>query len=274
MTDTDPRPLTDAELLAWAVILGYREQQYARGNNIILLPYPPCPTCGGDVSGVTTYQRRDQFDSRLTTQPCEHEHAVDEVQMERIYWHIGDMMQLLDTASRWPAGEGWNTERIIADARARVGEPEATEATEPSDPTECSGEAGPCPEHGHHEDSLKQPAEASAPARCCVCGGGQVVYRNYLEQPFCGLCANCECGQNPCVRTGVGDPAVSEAAEVERLRRMVRQLMTVNRATVTRVEALATRIAAGHPVQDNATSLAAAIREAARGGGPLEKAGD
>lgn len=32
---------------------------------------------------------------------------------------------------------------------------------EPSDPAECSGEAGPCPEHGHHEDSLKQPTEAT-----------------------------------------------------------------------------------------------------------------
>jgi hypothetical protein len=47
---------------------------------------------------------------------------------------------------------------------------------------------------------------------CCVCGGGSVVYRNYKEQPFCWPCADCQCAQNPCVRTGVNDPAVTEEA--------------------------------------------------------------
>jgi hypothetical protein len=40
-----------------------------------------------------------------------------------------------------------------------------------------------------------------AAAECCVCGGAPVVYRNFKEQPFCGPCANCECGQDVCVRT-------------------------------------------------------------------------
>ncbi|MFI8360744.1 hypothetical protein ACIGD1_11350 [Streptomyces sp. NPDC085612] len=61
---------------------------------------------------------------------------------------------------------------------------------------------------------------ASTPARtwhpacepCCVCGGGPVTYRNYKEQPFCWPCADCQCAQNPCVRTGINDPAVSEQA--------------------------------------------------------------
>ncbi|GAA1778809.1 MULTISPECIES: hypothetical protein [Actinomycetes] len=44
---------------------------------------------------------------------------------------------------------------------------------------------------------------------CCVCGGGPVVYRNYRDLPFCWPCADCRCAQNPCVRTGVNDPAVS-----------------------------------------------------------------
>jgi len=26
--------------------------------------------------------------------------------------------------------------------------------------------------------------------RCCVCGSAEVVYRNYLEKPFCGPCAD------------------------------------------------------------------------------------
>jgi hypothetical protein len=54
--------------------------------------------------------------------------------------------------------------------------------------------------------------EASAPAEqpvCCVCGGGPVTYRNYRDLPFCWPCADCQCAQNPCVRTGVNDPAVS-----------------------------------------------------------------
>ncbi|MFG2412316.1 hypothetical protein [Streptomyces goshikiensis] len=47
---------------------------------------------------------------------------------------------------------------------------------------------------------------------CCVCGGGPVAYRNFRDQPFCAHCANCQCTQNPCVRTGVNDPAVSAEA--------------------------------------------------------------
>ncbi|MGW3971144.1 hypothetical protein ACWEFD_17830 [Streptomyces ardesiacus] len=40
----------------------------------------------------------------------------------------------------------------------------------------------------------------NALADYCVCGGAPVVYRNFREQPFCGPCANCECGQDVCVR--------------------------------------------------------------------------
>ncbi|MEU0950479.1 hypothetical protein ABZ379_48850 [Streptomyces canus] len=42
-------------------------------------------------------------------------------------------------------------------------------------------------------------------ADCCVCGSGPVVYRNFKEQPFCGACANCSCGQDVCVRTARPD---------------------------------------------------------------------
>lgn len=47
---------------------------------------------------------------------------------------------------------------------------------------------------------------------CCVCGGGRIVYRSYRDQPFCGPCADCGCGETPCVRTGINDPAVSSDA--------------------------------------------------------------
>lgn len=45
--------------------------------------------------------------------------------------------------------------------------------------------------------------------RCCVCGGPDTPYENYLGQPFCWPCADCPCDQVPCVRTGINDPAVS-----------------------------------------------------------------
>ncbi|MEU1853953.1 hypothetical protein ABZ499_33020 [Streptomyces sp. NPDC019990] len=38
-------------------------------------------------------------------------------------------------------------------------------------------------------------------ARCCVCQSRHVTYENYLGQQFCGECANCDCGQDVCVRT-------------------------------------------------------------------------
>lgn len=41
--------------------------------------------------------------------------------------------------------------------------------------------------------------------RCCVCGDTTVSYRNYREQPFCYLCANCQCGKSPCIRTTTED---------------------------------------------------------------------
>lgn len=52
------------------------------------------------------------------------------------------------------------TDHIAREAQARVGEP--TIEPEPSDPTQCSGEAGFCPEHGYHRHSLKQPGEEHA----------------------------------------------------------------------------------------------------------------
>lgn len=54
------------------------------------------------------------------------------------------------------------------------------------------------------------PAASSDTAdNCCVYGGSSVVYRNFRELPFCLSCADCQCGENLCVRTGINDPAVS-----------------------------------------------------------------
>ncbi|MER7053426.1 hypothetical protein [Streptomyces sp. NPDC000351] len=126
---TDPRPLSDVDLLVWAVVLGYRDRLHARGNNIIMPGYPPCPTCGEDVYGIDAYRRLDFFESRITVKPCGHGHTVAEAQMERVHEHIGGLLALLDSASRWPAGKGWTTDDIVREARTRLGQPEATEAT-------------------------------------------------------------------------------------------------------------------------------------------------
>lgn len=64
--------------------------------------------------------------------------------------------------------------------------------------------------------------DQSAEATCCVCAGSPAVYRNYRDQPFCAHCANCQCGENPCVRTGVNDRAISSDA---RLREQVAQAL-------------------------------------------------
>jgi len=48
--------------------------------------------------------------------------------------------------------------------------------------------------------------------RCCVCGGPNTVYENCYGNWFCWPCADCPCGQTPCVRTGTNDPAVSAEA--------------------------------------------------------------
>lgn len=50
---------------------------------------------------------------------------------------------------------------------------------------------------------------AGSDAVCCVCGRGDgwAVYRNYKEQAFCWPCADCDCCQDVCVRTGINEKA-------------------------------------------------------------------
>jgi len=57
--------------------------------------------------------------------------------------------------------------------------------------------------------------------RCCGCGSGPVVYRNFEDNPFCAHCANCPCGQIPCVRPEQqpahnAGPTVAECAAADR----------------------------------------------------------
>ncbi|MET8113757.1 hypothetical protein [Streptomyces prasinus] len=216
---------------------------------------------------------------------------------------------------------------------------------QPHAPHSWEPQPGMTPVHcdGYGEQPTTQATDSE---RCCVCGGGPVTYRNHLKLLFCAACADCPCGQTPCVRTGVNDPAVAGPAATEAtglrewfadairdaacttdcgqteeectreriqptvwhhgslvevegtpemfadavlalVRKREQQLVDAHRVTIgdlrraegrvrileaalARVEALAARIAAGHPVQDNATNLAAAIRDAARTDQPKE----
>jgi hypothetical protein len=73
---------------------------------------------------------------------------------------------------------------------------------------------------GQTAAGAKETPTAGDSERCCVCGSSAVVYRNYREQPFCWPCADCDCNQDVCLRTGINDPATSEtAATLDRVRK-------------------------------------------------------
>jgi hypothetical protein len=56
---------------------------------------------------------------------------------------------------------------------------------------------------------------------CRVCGTTERLYWRGAGSglPYCTDCEACGCGQNPCVRTGINDPAVSAPAALDRARR-------------------------------------------------------
>ncbi|MEU3220008.1 hypothetical protein [Streptomyces sp. NPDC006971] len=72
---------------------------------------------------------------------------------------------------------------------------------------------GPCvlrPRHrGHIHQDMRGIQWASRPdsSGCCVCGGGPIVYHNYLGNPVCAHCSDCACGERPCAVDGQDQPA-------------------------------------------------------------------
>jgi hypothetical protein len=143
---TDPQPLSDADLLAWSVVLAYRGLQQKRGITILLLPFPPCPTCGGVVDGAvsTTVERGIEWHASLTLRPCGHVHTATDDDVHRILRHQGDMIEAMEDADNgrrqhdsWlPKDRLWHTEDVIREARARTGAPQ-----EPLDGPESGQEA-------------------------------------------------------------------------------------------------------------------------------------
>ncbi|WP_432136800.1 hypothetical protein [Streptomyces sp. bgisy154] len=126
-----------------------------------------------------------------------------------------------------------------------------------------AGHGSPCEQRS--DGSCAEPDTATAPApedaeRCCVCGGRPVTYHNYREQPFCWPCADCQCGQDVCERTGINDHQRALQAITE-LRARAEQAD----AALVRVHHVAAAIHAGAPWTANCETTAARIRAAITG---------
>lgn len=135
MSECASQPLSDADVLAWAVVLSYRARQERDGISILLLPYPPCPICGESVyeAEQVTFDRPDRLVSniQLTVQPCGHVHTTSDECVRRLWRHIHEMTSDVASGYHGQAIEArrWTTEEIVREARARV----AGTATESDD---------------------------------------------------------------------------------------------------------------------------------------------
>lgn len=144
------KPLFDADLLTWAVVLTHRARQGRNGLKILLLPYPPCPTCGEDVHGAEQVTLVDPPSTRLTLRPCDHIHMVSDNDMYRLWRHMNEMVA--DVVDRYDSHLGetrpWTTEEIIHEARRRV------------DGKTAEGDKRPAPARGHTQvyPDPRQPA--------------------------------------------------------------------------------------------------------------------
>ena len=129
----DVRALGDADLLAWAVVLGHRARQQRAGLQYLLMPFPPCPTCRAEVHTVNLRSLDRSLDRKqaLTLQPCGHTRIANDRDMDRIRGHVDAMMDRLEQAdtSRDPHVRGWTTGDVIREAKTRVGQPEQSART-------------------------------------------------------------------------------------------------------------------------------------------------
>lgn len=60
--------------------------------------------------------------------------------------------------------------------------------------------------------AVVEPATEQPAVRCCFCGAPRVIHQTVTPARLCGDCFLCRCGETPCVRTGINDPAVSSEA--------------------------------------------------------------
>ena len=243
---TDPQPLSDADLLAWSVVLAYRGLQQKRGLAILLLPFPPCPTCGGVVYGAdsATVERGIKRHASLTLRPCGHVHAADDGQMHRVLEHQGDMIEAMEQADRgqFPDDQAWTTQDVIRNARDCVG------ASQPTDGPESIPEASGGELAGRDGDGGVQ------------AGSGGAGWTQLEARAFNAVL-----------------PALRQAGEWLPLsaRRAVAKAVLAELkpelAALARVHHVADLIAAGAPWAANRDNLAQRIRDAASVDGPEAK---
>ncbi|MFD3638187.1 helix-turn-helix domain-containing protein [Streptomyces griseus] len=119
---SEVQPLSDTDLLAWAVVLTHRARQERDGLKYVLQTYPPCPTCGEDAHGAEQVTLVDPNSTRLTLRPCGHIHMVSDNDMYRLWRDMNEMVA--DVVDRYDSRLGetrtWTTEEITHEARRRV----------------------------------------------------------------------------------------------------------------------------------------------------------
>lgn len=157
---TESQPLSDVDLLVWAVVLGYRARQQRAGLKFVLMPFPPCPSCGEGVHTVNQVAREQgpAFATRLTMQPCRHAHLVADDDVYRLRGHIDHLIDRVerDDRSDDPDVRGWMVDDIAQAARALVAPPEPLSAPR-SVPQASGGELA-----GRNGDRSPQAASSDA----------------------------------------------------------------------------------------------------------------
>ncbi|MFJ3089012.1 hypothetical protein [Streptomyces sp. NPDC086838] len=131
-----PQPLADADLLTWAVVLTHRARQGRDGVKILLLPYPPCPTCGEPVSEAEQVTLADRSENiRLSVKPCGHVHLASEDRVYRFWSEIHELVADVSDSydGRLGRDRRWCTEDIAREAGTRTASgPSEEGAPEPS----------------------------------------------------------------------------------------------------------------------------------------------
>lgn len=144
----EAQPLSDADLLAWAVVLTHRSRQGRDGT--LLLPYPPCPTCGKavDAAWQATTDRPDRLlrNIRLTVKPCGHVHTASEDRVHRLWSDIHEMVADVSDSYDGRVGRDrrWTTEGIVHEAQTRTASAES-EGAEPPAPALDAAQVRPDP---------------------------------------------------------------------------------------------------------------------------------
>ncbi|MFD8545595.1 hypothetical protein [Streptomyces sp. NPDC059649] len=117
MTATDTQPISDADLLTFAVIGEHRARQHRQGISTLLFPFPPCPTCGAQVHELGVSGMPIATGQTMTLRPCLHRYRITEDAMLHIGRPAWDMLEDLERH-----GITGTPVDIAAEARARLGE--------------------------------------------------------------------------------------------------------------------------------------------------------